>query len=123
MEAKGCVHCYITITLPLHDHYITVTLPLHYHYTTVTLLLHYHHITVTLPLHYHYTTVTLQLHYCYTTVTPPAAALGLVARSTCLGLRGGGERVHGRGVSHSPARARAAFTWRTSWRDLLSARE
>ena len=30
MEAKGCVHCYITITLPLHDHYITVTLPLHY---------------------------------------------------------------------------------------------
>ena len=47
--------------------------------------------TVTLLLHYHYTTVTLLLHYCYTTVTLPAAALGLIACSTCLGLRGGGE--------------------------------
>ena len=49
-------------------------------------LSHYHYTTVTLLLHYHYTTVTLLLHYCYTTVTLPAAALGLVACSTCLGL-------------------------------------
>ena len=35
--------------------------------------------------------VALLLHYCYTTVTLPVAARGLVARSPCLGLRGGGE--------------------------------
>ena len=41
---------------------------------------------------------------------------GLCRSLHLLRVKGGGERVHGRGVSHSPARARAAFTWYTPTR-------